>query len=636
MNNEERTETNINIIQDIVLKPSNRHEMPEKFESRVTVQSSSNTGDLISGKMKSDGTERKGHKSKDYCFFCEELVLNFARHIIRNHGNEIEVRRIISCKPNSKERKELLSRLRKKGNYIFSGFYKKPVRQPVTEAGILPCTNCMGYYSSNLLWRHRRKCADKPSKKHKAEGQGMLLGNLRIDPQLIERVFPRMQADEISMVAKQDSLICAYASRYIKIHRERHFELVASRKMRELARLLLELRKLKPNKIHSLFSALNPKYFSLLVEATKICAKYNHDKQIYESGTYALNIATSLKQCCDIASLYALQKKSVYANVSTAKAQARLKSLGEMLKDHWRFEVSHKAASDLSMKKWNKITLVPLASDLKLLKSYLVSQATDALGKLEKNNADIIAYKILLEAVYCRVMLLNRRRPGELERLELHTYKECGNTQNYEEFSEAVTPLEKVLMKSFKRIIIRGKRGRGVPVLFSSDVQEHINILIKYREHFVKNNIYLFANINSDKPICGYKTLQKYAASCGAKNPGAMTSTKLRKHLATLSQLFDMSENDIEQLAGFMGHTVGIHRGSYRLPNDVFQTAKISKVLLLMEKGEAGIYKGMSLDDIQVDLEDDLIEEEEPTSNVVPVENVPRNVQVRLPKKYVI
>ncbi|KAJ8968826.1 hypothetical protein NQ314_002088 [Rhamnusium bicolor] len=288
---------------------------------------------------------------------------------------------------------------------------------------------------------------------------------MRIDSQLLKRVFPRMQADEISFVAKQDTLICAFGSRYIKIHRERHFEVVASRKMRELARLLIQFRKLKPTKILSLFSALNPKYFSLLVEATKIVAKYDHDKQVYESGTYALTISTSLKQCCDITNLYALQKKSIYANISTTKAQARLKSLSEMLKEHWRFEVSNKAANDISMKKWNKVTIVPLASDLKLLKEYLISQANEAINNLEKNSSDIKAYKILLETVFCRVMLLNRKRPGELQRLELHTYQECGNTQNYEEFSEAVTPVEKVLMKSLKRIIIRGKRGRGVPVL---------------------------------------------------------------------------------------------------------------------------------------------------------------------------
>ncbi|KAG5866267.1 hypothetical protein JTB14_013618 [Gonioctena quinquepunctata] len=71
------------------------------------------------------------------------------------------------------------------------------------------------------------------------------------------------------------------------------------------------------------------------------------------------------------------------------------------------------------------------------------------------------------------------------------------------------------------------------------------------------------------------------------KNPNAITSTKLRKHLATMSQIFAMTSNDLEQLSTFMGHTSDVHKQAYRLPDDVYQTAKISKLLLLMEKEEA-------------------------------------------------
>ncbi|CAH1106930.1 unnamed protein product [Psylliodes chrysocephalus] len=62
------------------------------------------------------------------------------------------------------------------------------------------------------------------------------------------------------------------------------------------------------------------------------------------------------------------------------------------------------------------------------------------------------------------------------------------------------------------------------------------------------------------------------------------------------TQLCNMNENDMEQLASFMGHTLGIHRSSYRLPDDIYQIAKISKLLILMKKGEAGQFKGKTLD----------------------------------------
>lgn len=135
--------------------------------------------------------------------------------------------------------------------------------------------------------------------------------------------------------------------------------------------------------------------------------------------------------------------------------------------------------------------------------------------------------------------------------------------------------------------------------------------------------MYLFGNPNTKEPICGYKIVKKYVVACGAKNPDAITSTRLRKHLATLTQLFNMTENDIEQLANFMGHTVGVHRGSYRLPNDVFQVANISKLLVLMEKGEAGQYKGKSLDEINIDFNDDLGNNAEENNNLEPLPVIP-------------
>nr|CAI5852085.1 unnamed protein product [Callosobruchus analis] len=69
-----------------------------------------------------------------------------------------------------------------------------------------------------------------------------------------------------------------------------------------------------------------------------------------------------------------------------------------------------------------------------------------------------------------------------------------------------------------------------------------------------------------------------------------------------------MNQNDIEQLATFMGHTRNIHQQVYRLPDDIYQTAKISKIPMLMEKGEAAKYKGKTLEEIEINLEEELHE----------------------------
>ena len=85
---------------------------------------------------------------------------------------------------------------------------------------------------------------------------------------------------------------------------------------------------------------------------------------------------------------------------------------------------------------------------------------------------------------------------------------------------------------------------------------------------------------------------------------GHLGSTLL---LSTPCQLFHMSNEDTEQLATFMRHSSSIHRSNYRLSNDIFQTTKITKLLLMMEKGEGAQYKDRPLDEIDIPLEDNLI-----------------------------
>ncbi|CAH0563179.1 unnamed protein product [Brassicogethes aeneus] len=148
-------------------------------------------------------------------------------------------------------------------------------------------------------------------------------------------------------------------------------------------------------------------------------------------------------------------------------------------------------------------------------------------------------------------------------------------------------------------------------------------------------NLYLFPTLRSETPITGYKVMQKHVKQSGAKNPNAITSTKLRKHLATMSQILELSPNDIEQLATFMGHTKDIHKQVYRLPDDIYQTAKIAKLLVLMENGKAGQYKGKSLDEIEMDMEEEVNEDEsddEDTNVEILVQN-PSTSSAPPPKK---
>lgn len=70
-------------------------------------------------------------------------------------------------------------------------------------------------------------------------------------------------------------------------------------------------------------------------------------------------------------------------------------------------------------------------------------------------------------------------------------------------------------------------------------------------------------------------------------------------------QIMDMRDNEISQLATFLGHTE-THKEFYRLPKDVLMIAKVSKVLLKLvkEKEKLSDCKNKKMEDIEVKLQE--------------------------------
>lgn len=287
----------------------------------------------------------------------------------------------------------LLASLKKRGNYLRNvnaeNCFKPRKKADLPNTKFLPCIHCLGFYSSKQLRRHRKNCPENPKKLSSTirDSNARLSLHIIVNPQLRQLVFGRMQADRISLLAQRDTLICAFGARYLKLHREKHMINVVSRKMRELAKILNEIKKMEPS-VKNMLNALNPKYFDLFVTATKTLAKFNPHTQTYESPTFAMNIATSLKQCCDIGINFALRKDEHFGGENTTTIEKDLKDMIFLFQTNWKFEISSQAGNDLNSKTWNKVTIVPLATDLKLLKIFLNRKSEEAVCNLVKDNCN--------------------------------------------------------------------------------------------------------------------------------------------------------------------------------------------------------------------------------------------------------
>lgn len=558
----------------------------------------------------------------DLCMFCFENVTNFSRHLLRKHLSEPAVKFLNDMKVGSIERKKFIDMLRKKGNFLSPGLNQiKPVRRPTKQVSaeqILPCIHCNGFFMKNYLNRHMNSCSSPPvnigadSKSHKASDAQTFLAFKCSQTEFVNKMKMKegvldMRCDKVSLVVKSEPLILSFGSFYAKRHMHSHLNKVTKNKLRELGRLWIDM---APHiKEAKFYDALRPENFKYFVDSTRNICGYNSSTQKFDKApSLALHMGTTLKQLCDHAYSETMQANKFFTtNIDTYTKAKEIKTLKQLINSNWNAEISSVANQNLMENQWQKPTIVPLTSDIKKLNNYVKKKAEDSSNILKEDENNKKAFSNLQKCCYSLLITLNRRRIGELERIELKSYSREQNNKISEEFQRNLTESEKILLERYKRIMIRGKRHKPVPVLFSSTVQKYIEQLLKHRDNFVsKENIYLFATPGKLTCLDGYTALKIFAKECGAEHPQALTSGKLRKHIATISQVSDLSQTEMEQLCTFLGHTLSTHNNYYRyviliinllsddsklsiicfslsefrLPQEIYQTAKLTKLLL--------------------------------------------------------
>ncbi|XP_051960647.1 uncharacterized protein LOC127628031 [Xyrauchen texanus] len=363
-------------------------------------------------------------------------------------------------------------------------------------------------------------------------------------------------------------------------------------KMRELARLLLVTRTIDKD-IVTFKDLINPGKFNTVLDGVKKMTGFDNSTNRFSIPSTALKLRHSLVKLS-----YILQGEALRQEDDALKGRAE--QFSKLIELEWTIHVSSNALKILYQKKWNSPQMLPLAEDIKKLQDHL-----KCLEKVNKkahiDHTSQRSWSDLSQVTLAQLILFNRRREGEVSRMEVKTYLQRNKQMIQDEIMESLTPFEKKLCKNLTRVEVRGKRGCKVPVLFPANVTESVELLIKTREDvgISPSNPYIFARpfYESQESIRGCDCLKRFAESCGAKHPENITSTKLRKHVATVSQLLNLQTHELDQLATFMGHNIEVHREFYRLPEETLQVAKVSRIIFALQSG-IGKFKGKSLEDI--------------------------------------
>ena len=154
---------------------------------------------------------------------------------------------------------------------------------------------------------------------------------------------------------------------------------------------------------------------------------------------------------------------------------------------------------------------------------------------------------------------------------------------------------------------IRGKWGRKVPVILTREIRENIDLLNKTRATvgIPDENPYVFARPSRQSlgHIRAWDCMRKFAQECEPplSNTNDVTSTKLRKYIATIWQVLSLKETEVDWLARHLVHDIAVHREFYRLHESTIEIAKVSKLLLAVDKGRTSKWAGKSLAEINID-----------------------------------
>ena len=282
--------------------------------------------------QKKEGKGRVFDK-KQACYYCGKLVCKIARHYEQKHHSEREVAIAISFRRGCPTRKKHFEKLRLLRNYhhnltvLETGkgeliLKRRPsCDKKCNPSDFLPCQYCLGFLKRQELWKHIKSCAYKPDDDDDAPKYQKVQAKARMflhpaatsssdNSSILNRLFSTMKTDKVSLIAKNDWLIKEVGLFLVEKHGEKQQHLT-SQKMRELARLLTELRAADFSPNAQLKDFIKPAKFDVVINAVKSLSKFHFQEGVQRVATpsLSLKVGHSLKKCVSILRGQAFRRK---------------------------------------------------------------------------------------------------------------------------------------------------------------------------------------------------------------------------------------------------------------------------------------------------------------------------------------
>lgn len=499
-----------------------------------------------------------------------------------------------------KERREILDTIRKNGDFLYntSSLYNKGelkvLRRPLQENNRTPehyvvCPACKGFYSKLTIRLHFRHC----SKDYvKGDRNILVLGRVvrgRIHSKanlvLREKVFPVLRETPAVREIAYDELAIIYANKMcLKLRYQHQYSLIRTH-LRCLGKLMLILKENDSN-IVDLASTLEPKYFDSVLTAVNILAKFDNETGKYMAPTTALNMGTILKKCCNVYISECIKNEDF-------ERKTKCENFLKLLQEDYGISIGNAATENQTEIKRQKMLSLPTTKEICEFNNYIIRKQKETYIKVKKYFSYRL-WKLLASYSLIYLQSFNRRRAGEIERMQLADFKnyQSGSNITGNDVSSIIT--DPKVASQYVRVEIRGKLGRTVQVLIDSLSFKCLTFVIRYRKQVgvPKDNPFVFGIPGQGKR---YKYLQacelmrKFSKESGIKRHDVIRGTKLRKHIATINKNENITGDgpNVTHLANHLGHSVSIHKNIYQTIDPSIELSTMPRIL----ERASGIYK---------------------------------------------
>ncbi|TNM93952.1 hypothetical protein fugu_002128 [Takifugu bimaculatus] len=258
----------------------------------------------------------------------------------------------------------------------------------------------------------------------------------------------------------------------------------------------------------------------------------------------------------------------------------------------------------------------PLLSSLSCLVIYLRHQQQSSFLSLTRSPHSAEAWRLLCHSSLSLLILYNRHRECEVAKLTIEDYHNRLNPQGNGSSTPSgmetlLSPFERQVLCHLPRAGVLGKRGRVQPLIFPPHCESCLDLLLQTSPNVGVDpeSPYVFSRPyhSPATPLRGTDLLRNLARASGAKNPSALTGTRVRRQVAILTQLLMLEEGEgpgeaIKRLEDFLEREYHVTQSCSAILRDPGLMGRVGRVVLYGER-EGVLFRGMSLQQICLELD---------------------------------